>query len=311
MDQKNQFFYLDKKSQKAYFHLPGLFEFYDLYSEFLPLFYEHREYFYEWCEIGSIYGAPSDCIWGGGRTGFGDSKPEDVKNLLKKYGISARLTFSNSLLKKEHLSDKKCNYLCKLFEENDSCKNGIIIYSDLLLDYIKENYPSFYFVSSTTKVITDYELFIEELNREEYLYVVPDFRMNKAFEQLNKLSDAQKNKVEFLCNECCFEGCTDRKKCYENVSHKNIGDNYPEHICKAPFGDRGYSFARAMENPEFISIDDIKNKYIPMGFSNYKIEGRGLGSALILEFLLYYLTKPQYHIHVREKIYLDSMLDLF
>ena len=49
--------------EKAYFHLPGLFEFYELYRMFLPLFREHREYFYDWCEIGSIYGAPADCIW--------------------------------------------------------------------------------------------------------------------------------------------------------------------------------------------------------------------------------------------------------
>jgi hypothetical protein len=48
-----------------------------------------------------------------------------------------------------------------------------------------------------------------------------------------------------------------------------------------------------------------------MEFTNFKIEGRGLGSALILEFLLYYMTKPEYQINVREKIYLDNMLDLF
>lgn len=53
----------------AYYHLPGLFAFYDLYCAFLPLYRKHREYFYEWCEIGSLYGAPSDCIWGGGRVG--------------------------------------------------------------------------------------------------------------------------------------------------------------------------------------------------------------------------------------------------
>lgn len=41
----------------VYYHLPGLFEFYDFYRVFLPLFYEHREYFYDWCDIGSIYGA--------------------------------------------------------------------------------------------------------------------------------------------------------------------------------------------------------------------------------------------------------------
>ena len=49
----------------AYYHLPGLFEFYELYRTFLPLFRGHREYFYSWCDIGSIYGAPADCIWGG------------------------------------------------------------------------------------------------------------------------------------------------------------------------------------------------------------------------------------------------------
>jgi hypothetical protein len=48
----------------AFYHLPGLFEFYEFYKVFLPLFKEHREYFYNWCDIGSIYGAPADCIWG-------------------------------------------------------------------------------------------------------------------------------------------------------------------------------------------------------------------------------------------------------
>jgi hypothetical protein len=44
------------KQEKAYYHLPGSFEFYELYREFLPLFRAHREYFYDWCDIGSIYG---------------------------------------------------------------------------------------------------------------------------------------------------------------------------------------------------------------------------------------------------------------
>ena len=88
------------KKSIAYYHLPGLFEFYELYCEFLPLFRKHREYFYDWCEIGSIYGAPADCIWGGGRAGFGEQEPEEVLELMQEYGISARLTFSNSLIEK-------------------------------------------------------------------------------------------------------------------------------------------------------------------------------------------------------------------
>ena len=330
---------------KAYYHLPGLFEFYELYKEFLPLYRKHREYFYDWCEIGSIYGAPADCVWGGGRVGFGEHDSKEVLKLMQEYGISARLTFSNSLLTREHFSDKKCNELCRIFDigrdnersrgfgndkdieccidsDNDisginkrikvkEYRNGIIIYSDLLLDYIKENYPGFYFVSSTTKVLTDFGEFENELNREDFRYVVPDFRLNKSFDKLKALSQHQKDKVEFLCNECCWFGCTDRKECYETVSRKNLGEDCQEHYCTAPDAGQGYLFSKAMENPGFIGVDDIKNIYLPMGFSNFKIEGRGLGSAMILEFLLYYMTKPQYQIHVREHIYLDNMLDLF
>jgi collagenase-like PrtC family protease len=296
---------------RIYYHLPGLFEFYEFYKAFLPLFREHREYFYDWCEIGSIYGAPGDALWGGGRVGFGDEEPENVAALMREYGISARLTFSNSLLRNEHLSDKRCNALCAMFEQNGTTKNGVIIHSDLLLEYIKSNYPGFYFVSSTTKVLTDFEDLKAELDREDFKFVVPDFRLNKEFDKLNLLTDLQKDKVEFLCNECCWTGCYDRKRCYENVSRKSLGEDCEDHACVSPFADRGYRFSDAMKSSAFIGIEDIQNKYAPMGFSNFKIEGRSLGSAIILEFLLYYMVKPQYQLLVREEIYLDSMLDLF
>ena len=329
------------KSQKsiAYYHLPGLFEFYELYKVFLPLFRERREYFYDWCNIGSVYGAPADCIWGGGRTGFGDNELQEVLALMQEYGISARLTFSNSLLREEHLLDKKCNTLCRLFEkientqsknvpdsniQNESTKdtqennvqskviqNGVIVHSDLLLDYLKKKYPNLYFVSSTTKVLTDFQEFLKEVKREDFQYVVPDFRLNKSFDKLNTLTQTEKDKVEFLCNECCWFGCKDRKRCYETVGRKNLGENCPEHHCAAPNAEEGYRFSKAMTNPGFISVEDIQNKYLPMGFSNFKIEGRGLGSALVLEILLYYMVKPEYQIHIREAIYLDNMLDLF
>lgn len=295
---------------KIYYHLPGLFEFYDFYAMFLPFFFEHRDYFYDWCEIGSIYGAPADCIWGGGRVGYGMDEAEDVFALLKKYGISARLTFSNSLLKDEHLKDKKCNELCKLLNEDKNGKHGVIIASDLLLQYLKREYKDLYFVSSTTKVITDEAELMKEINRDEFSYVVPDFRMNKKFDIWNTLSDSQKDKLEFLCNECCYFGCKDRKACYETVSKKALGED-AIHICKAPGAEAGYRFSKAMQNPGFIGINDMLNVYLPQGYTNFKIEGRSLGSAMILEFLLYYMTKPEYQIFLREYMYLDSMLDLF
>ena len=292
----------------AYFHLPGLYEFYDFYREFLPVYFNHKEFFFDWCKIGSIYGAPKDCLWSGGRTSDADTSNKDVLDLIKEYKISARLTFSNSLLNETSLKDLKCNNLCNLFNDEN---NGIIIYSDLLLDYIKEHYPKFYFVSSTTKVIINFEGLLIELNNKDFKYVVPDFRLNKAFDKFESLNQSQKDKIEFLCNECCYIGCKERKQCYENVSRKNLGLEPINDVCKAPDLDYGYSFSKAKKNPSFISLDDIKNKYMPLGFSNFKIEGRGLGSALLLEFILYYMTKPEYQINVRELLYLDNMLDLF
>ena len=298
------------KQEKAYYHLPGLFEFYELYREFLPLFRAHREYFYDWCDIGSIYGAPADCVWGGGRAGFGEHDPKEVLALTREYGISARLTFSNSLLREEHLSDKKCNALCALFEQENPVQSGVIVHSELLLDYLKANYPQLSFISSTTKVLTNFRQLRQELERADFSAVVPDFRLNKAFDDLRALPQPLKDKTEFLCNECCSFGCRERRACYEAVSRKNLGEP-AEHICTAPGASAGYRFSSAMENPGFLSVGAIRNVYLPMGFSNFKLEGRGLGSAMLLEFLLYYLTKPAYRLRVREAIYLDAMLDLF
>ena len=301
----------DMNQPTAYYHLPGLFEFYELYRVFLLLLRTHREYFYEWCEVGSLYGAPADCLWGGGRVGAGEWDAREVLDLMREYGISARLTFSNSLLRGEHLSDPKCNALCRLFEEAGGGQNGVIVHSELLLDYLKRTYPGLYLISSTTKVLTDFRDLRRELEREDFRSVVPDFRLNKDFERLEALPQSRKDKVEFLCNECCDFGCRERKACYEAVSRKNLGECGHEHRCAAPDAGGGYRFSKAMANPGFIGIDEIQNVYLPMGFSQFKIEGRGLGSALILEFLLYYMVKPAYHLQVREEIYLDNMLDLF
>lgn len=183
------------KREKAYFHLPGLFEFYELYKVFLPLFYHHREYFYDWCEIGSIYGSPEDCLWGGGRLGEGNQNSYEVLSLMNQYHISSRLTFSNSLLQEKHLQDKRCNDLCTLFEKSE-VQSGIIIHSDLLLEYLKKQYPRFYFVSSTTKVLTKFEQLVDELKKNDFLYVVPDFRLNKV-QQLENLLQKIRIKLNF------------------------------------------------------------------------------------------------------------------
>ena len=201
--------------------------------------------------------------------------------------------------------------MCQQFAQRGTVQNGVIVHSELLLNYLQQHYPELYLVSSTTKVLTDLQAFQAEVRRPEFRYVVPDFRLNKSFDALDTLSQPEKDKVEFLCNECCWFGCTERRRCYEAVSRKNLGLPGPEHYCSAPGATGGYRFSRAMANP---ALSASRPSGIPTcrGASpNSRVEGRGLGSALILEFLLHYLTRPEYQLAVREELYLDTMLDLF
>ena len=44
-----------------------------------------------------------------------------------------------------------------------------------------------------------------------------------------------------------------------------------------------------------ITPDELYNKYAPMGFSHFKIEGRTLPSIEIAQNYAYYMAKPEHH----------------
>ena len=190
-------------------------------------------------------------------------------------------------------------------------KTALSFIRQLLLEYLKKKYPGLYFVSSTTKVLTDFDRFTEEVDREEFRYAVPDFRLNKALDQWDTLSKRQKAKVEFLCNECCFYGCRDRKRCYEAVSRKNLGEDDPDHCCTAPGAGEGYRFSRAMKNPGFIRQKRSGTSIFPWAFLILRSKAGDWASALVLELASLLHDQAGIPIHVREEMYLDNMLDLF
>ena len=76
--------------------------------------------------------------------------------------------------------------------------------------------------------------------------------------------------MKFLCNECCFIGCLERKKCYETVSRQNLGEDCLDHVCKAPDSHEGYRFFKAMQNSSFISVEDIQIIIYQKVFLNLK-----------------------------------------
>ena len=152
---------------------------------------------------------------------------------------------------------------------------------------------------------------------KNYSLVVLDYNFNNNFEVLEKLP--HKEKAELLINPCCTPACKRRGEHYRSIGRSQIA--LTESMKKrtdANYAPEPFECACMMKNlyqtvdsPLHMSPEDIYEKYVPMGFSNFKIEGRGLGSALILEFLLHYMTRPEHQLKVREEIYLSNSLDLF
>lgn len=282
--------------KKAYFHLPGIFEFYDFYTHFIYLYSNDREKFNDWAEIGSIYGAPRDSLWSGGRNKFAmDNTENAVADFMPIVGISCRITFTNCLLLPEHLSDSHCNTTLKKFYNSN---NGIIVYSDILEQYIRDKYPNYKIISSTTKCIRDKKQVLEELEKD-YETVVLDYNFNKDFDFLKQIQ--KKEKCELLVNAVCIPNCPKRKQHYELISKVALHQEQEQDFFKCDASRN--LFYQAMKSPLFISVEEIEKTYLPMGYQHFKIEGRTTQIDDLIEALIYYMVKPEHQIEIRERLY--------
>lgn len=291
----------------AYFHLPGLFEHYDFYKNFLFVFFNYREFFYDWAAIGSIYGCPAYTVWNSGRvrnTGTRDTV-KIAHKLTQEYGVSARFTFTNSLLEEKHLHDTFCNYLLETFDDE---KNGVILQSDILQKYIAEKFPKYHFISSITKCLNKKESLLAELADRRFRFVVTDYNFNNDFESLDLIPQGQRNKVELLVDETCAPNCPVRRLDYESVSKTSLyckQDEEKEWKCPdAGIRPNKKNFSTVKKTKLFIGLEAIQSEYIPKGFCNFKIEGRDYGELRLLEEILYYMVKPEFQLDVREMMYL-------
>ena len=201
---------------KARFHLPGLRYNFPLNMFWVSLLKQYPQYFREGVEIASCFGVFPFALWNGGRdTGTDQCDAGFVKNVVKNInaqGIAVRYTFTNPLLTEADLKDPYCNFLLKTA---DNGMNEIIIFSPLLEKYIRKNYPSYKFTSTTCKEIRDVKALNDELARD-YHYVVLDYNLNNRFELLEGIE--HKEKLEILVNALCTPNCPRRGEHYRQIA---------------------------------------------------------------------------------------------
>ncbi len=283
------------------FHIPDFINHCRLNLLLLTLMQQHPEYFREGVKIASVFGAFPPSLWNGGRNTVGVVDDEIIKQVTKAFnsrGVPLRFTFTNPLIEEKHLGDPFCN---KVMRMCDNGLNEVIVLSPILEEYIRKNYPSYKITSSTCKEIRNADELSAELEKD-YHYVVLDYNWNNNFEFLETLP--HKEKCELLINACCVPNCLRRGEHYRSIGETQI--KYAEYMKTPPMMRKPTHFEdfkcpsmlrhiyQITDLPTHISPDAIVEKYVPMGFNQFKIEGRTVPDIALAENYIYYMIKPEY-----------------
>ena len=294
---------------KIKFHIPDFYGNYKMNLLIADQIKRSPQYFYDDIEIASSYGCFPPAKWNGGRVVIGAVRRDKIEAIMKEYnsrGIPIRYTFTNPLITEKDLSDPFCNMITRIAENG---LNEIIVNKQCLEDYIRKNYPKYPLISSTVKQIENRDQLLAELEKD-YKLVVLDYNWNNNFKELETLP--HKDKIELLINPYCTPHCKRRKAHYEFLGERQFLHNAqvfddkmalkPIKREEFPCPNMSYDFYRITKFATHISPKQIYEKYVPMGYSNFKIEGRMMHPVDILESYVYYLIRPEYRDEMRVKL---------
>ena len=284
--------------KKIYWHLPGFFVYFYLNQVMIHLMQKYPDAFHEGYTAGSVYGTFPGAIWNGGRAVFGIASHGEMEQIISTYnrfGVPVRFTWTNPLIEEKHVNDTYCNLIMRTA---DNGKNQVLVNSPVLEKYLRENYPTFEFISSTTKRITDVSGIRKELD-SGYFLVVLDYDLNHDKEALSELSPYA-DRIEILCDEICFPNCPRRKEHYADEGRMQL-DFEKGSVYNCPNRSTVPSFEECKKRPAFISREEIAS-YVDMGYVNFKLVGRGLPIELVKESYLYYLVREESYSFIKEKL---------
>ena len=162
----------------------------------------------------SVYDSFPGCKANGGRHYVGQQYlPFQVHATfaaLNDAGVKARLTFTNMFIDGRALRDDA--YSRMILDIASDYDVEVIVYSDDVADYLRQNYP-FKLVLSTTREIADIGTLNDALER--YDYVVLNYNLNKDYDFIAQVSHPER--IEVMVNELCAPNCPVRQKHYEHA----------------------------------------------------------------------------------------------
>lgn len=236
---------------------------------------EHSEWFFDDFQIETAYGCPGSCIWNGNRSigeieEFDEGWADAVLGMYAQYGIKYRVTFTNFLLKPEHLRDKVGNALALAISKFGG--GYVMVSTNLMANYMKR-YPKLNLNwSTTTDFGKDVPSQIKKINElsAKNLVVVP-YEYNNKPELLQQFEHPEN--LEVFVNEHCIDNCPHRREHWRSVnevilSRRMTPETEVKISCRLP---DGYVIKKY---PKHYILREQLPAYDVLGIRHFKISGR-------------------------------------
>lgn len=293
--------------KEAHFFLCGAFESFDFIHVFLKTAKNCPWMLKDNVVLDSVFGSPT-CIWNGGRAianvYYNKKQLQNIHDTYANLGVKVRFIFTNSLLNEHDLYDRYCNLIMYIFQD---LSPEVVVYSPLLEDYLRSQYPTVSFISSTTKRLRTSKEQLKEFNHD-YKYICLDYDYNYDYDFLDSIQEKDRNRVEILINSTCIKGCNARVLHQEFSCRRQLEYDCDEDCESEAFFKECPKIKRSMELPtsndcntknlyidtNYIFPQDL-DKYLDIGFNHFKIQGRELKPSQILAEFFPYLIRPEYY----------------
>lgn len=295
---------LEGYKKEAHFFLCGAFESFDFIKEFVKITTKYPCVLKDNTLIDSVYGSPT-CIWNGGRSltnsFYNKHQLELIRDTYANLGVTVRFVFTNPLLNEYDLHDRYCNLVMNIFKD---ISPEIVIRSPMLEDYLRTNYPTATFISSTTKRLRSSKEQLKEFEHG-YKYVCLDYDYNHDEDFLNSIPQDYRQRVEILTNPDCHKNCNVRVLHDKFTSKRQLefGDKWSDpflldcpllnRTTEIPFEKRGAT-REYLSATNYIFPQDL-DWYLDKGFCHFKLQDRDLPANAIFAVTFPYLIKPEFY----------------
>lgn len=278
-----------------YFSLPNFYSCFNINNNFAMLVKKHPEYLNSSGKneiiIASAHGNFPYNYWhGGANNNFGKGAYyKDFVNCYHTFFASLRFNCSNIFLNEDDFFNVMNNII---FKTNHTGSNYIEVSNLKLFEYLKEEFPYYYYVlSSNANLIQEFTPNILEgfIKSNNFQLIELPYGYN-----LSLIKDLPKQNLELKVNSLCNPKCAYYKKC-QVIEQKNSYNFSGKSIYECS------NYSGYHEPYEIIPLKDIEEIFVKQGYNHYKIIDFPTKESYLFpehyaQFLIKYFIKDEYAI---------------